>query len=520
MSSPATLTELVSLHAQRRPASLALAYHERRISYAELDSQSLRMAARLQRENLCVGDRVAFLGRNPDLYFVMLCACSAIGAIFVPLNWRLASAELERVIQDCDPALTLFDGDFENSLNCDSIKGRRRQSFSIDPVSGAHDLESWIGDPGEVAPAAASPEGVLVLLYTSGTTGQAKGVQLTHRCLIAPREAEMELGEWMQWKMPEEKLLAAMPLFHIGCLSATMMAFYRGCAVVLMDAADPEQILHTIAEQRITRALLVPTLITLMLASPRIAEFDLSSLRQVMYGGSPIAPNTLERALAVFGCEFAQGYGMSECAGTCIFLAPADHDPKQPKRLLSIGKPGSVAEFSVRSEDGEVLPDGEVGEIWVRSIGLMKGYWRRPEEDRQQIREGWYRSGDAGYRDAEGYFYLTDRFKDMIVSGAENIYPAEIERELAAHPAILESAVIGIPHERWGEAVHAFVVLRSPAAASADDLLAFLRTRIAGFKLPRSLEFIPALPRNAFGKVVKYQLREPFWAGRSRRIAG
>jgi acyl-CoA synthetase (AMP-forming)/AMP-acid ligase II len=515
-----TLTGMIRRHALDRPGQLAIEYRQRRLSYAQLWHESGRLAATLRREGIGKGDRVVFLGRNPDLYFLLLYGCSSIGAVFVPLNWRLAAAELGQALEDCEPRLVLADRDFAQLLEGEGGQRWPVRKFSIDAQTGAHDLETWLAETALADRIAAEPEDVAVILYTSGTTGRAKGVQLTHRCLLAPRQAEQELGAWMQWNAPHEKLLAALPLFHIGCLSAAMMAFYRGISVLLMDAADPELVLAAIADRRPTRALLVPTLINTMLAAPRLGEYDLSSLRLILYGGSPIAPQTLSRALNAFRCEFAQGYGMSEVAGTCVFLQPQDHDPAQAQRLLSIGKAGPTADLDVRDADGCPVPEGVVGEIWVRSIGLMKGYWRKPEEDARQIVDGWYRSGDAGYRDAEGYFYLTDRFKDMIVSGAENIYPAEIESALAAHPAVMESAVIGIPHERWGEAVHAIVVLRSGQSATAEELIAFLRTRIAGYKLPRSLEFSAALPRNAFGKIVKYQLREPHWQGRARRIGG
>lgn len=517
-----TLADIPRQYGARQPERMAIEYKQRRLNYGQLLSQSQRVAATLRREGIGKGDRVAFLGRNPDLYFLVLYGCSLIGAVFVPLNWRLAAAELQHVLDDCEPALLMLDRDFSAAF-ASAVGTKKLQPFSIDAHSGNHDLDDWFASLASAhdLPAIEVDSGdVAVILYTSGTTGKAKGVQLAHRCLLEPRAAEMRLGTWMEWNEPEEKLFAALPLFHIGCLSATMMAFYRGCAVVLMDQADPEALLDAIAEKRLTRGLLVPTLINLMLASPRIAERDLSSLRLIMYGGSPIAPAALTQALRLFKCDFAQGYGMSEVAGTCVFLEPRDHDLEQPQHLLSIGKAGPTADLDVRSIDGTPLPVGEVGELWVRSLGLMKGYWRKPEEDRLQMRDGWYRSGDAGYRDADGYYYLTDRFKDMIVSGAENIYPAEVERELGAHPAVQECAVIGIPHERWGEAVHAIVVLKAGAATTAEELGGFLRTRLAGYKQPRSFEFSAGLPRNAFGKVVKYQLREPFWTGHSRRIGG
>ncbi|WP_428312992.1 long-chain-fatty-acid--CoA ligase [Hydrocarboniphaga sp.] len=519
-----TLVDLLRHHADVQPQRLAIEYKQRQLSYGQLWAESGRVAASLRREGIGRGDRVAFLGRNPDLYFLMLYGCSRVGAVFVPLNWRLAPAEIEAVLADCEPLLLMVDRDFAEAIGgiCTPAAMMQPLVFTMDAVSGEHDLGSWLGDgDGEVDERpVADAEDTVVLLYTSGTTGRAKGVQLTHRCFIAPRRAEMDFGEWMQWSQPEEKLLAALPLFHIGCLSATMMAFYRGAAVLLMDAADPEAILAAIEKKKLTRGLLVPTLINLMLASPRIADYDLFSLRLVMYGGSPIAASTLTRALAVFNCEFAQGYGMSEVAGTCVFLEPKDHDPAQPQHLLAIGKAGPIAQLAVRSIAGEPAAQGEVGEIWVRSVGLMKGYWCRPDEDRLQMLNGWYRSGDAGYCDTDGYFYLTDRYKDMIVSGAENIYPAEIERELVLHAAVQEAAVIGVPHERWGEAVHAIVVLKPGSVATAEELTTFLRMRLAGYKIPRSLEFSTPLPRNAFGKVLKYQLRDPFWIGHARRIGG
>ena len=516
-----TLPELLDRHAAERGDRLAIEYRQRRLRYVDLQAQARRVAASLQRDGLRQGERVAFLGRNPDLYFSLLFGCAFAGVVFAPLNWRLAPAELDQVIDDLEPALVFVDRDFLGAYEaCEASSEPRAVRYSIDET-GNSDIEAWLATDAIVPkPVTISAEDTAVILYSSGTTGRAKGVELTHRCFLAPRKAELQLGDWMRWNEPEPKLFAGMPLFHIGCLSATMMAFYRSAAVYLMDAADPDAILDAIGQKKLTRGLLVPTLINIMLSSPRLSQCDLSSLEQIYYGGSPIAPTTLERALSAFGCEFAQGYGMSEVAGTCVFLPPQDHDPAQPQRLRSIGRSGPTANLDVRDAAGAPLADGEIGEIWVRSVGLMKGYWRKPGEDLKQIVDGWYRSGDAGYRDEQGYFYLTDRFKDMIVSGAENIYPAEIESALAAHPAVMESAVIGIPHARWGEAVHAVVVLRIGMSANVDEIVAFLRTRIAGYKLPRSIEFSGALPRNAFGKVVKYQLRDPHWAGLERRIGG
>jgi len=518
-----TLADCVLQHARRTPNRTAIEFKQRRLSYAELSAAALRFARGLQASGIGRGDRVAFLGRNSELYFVVLFGCSFCGAIFVPVNWRLAAAELDEILVDAAPRLLVADRSFACNLRPQRGDAAWLRLFSIDPVSGVHDLAPAVPDAlsDEVldGPMPLQENDVAALVYTSGTTGRAKGVMLRHDGFISRRRAEQQSGAWLRWNDPDERVLAALPMFHVGGLNAALMGLYQGATVCVVDHARPEELAGEIAERRITRALIVPALLGELLALPEERARGCSSLKTILYGSSPIAPALLARAIRAFQCDFVQLFGMTETTGACTFLAPADHDPARPQRLLSVGQPAPGMSLEARDPTGQPLPPNQVGEIWIQGPTLMSGYWNRPADTAAVMVGGWYRSGDAGYRDEAGYWYLTDRIKDMIVSGGENVYPAEVERVLAAHPAVREVAVIGVPHEKWGEAVLAVVVVQAGLEVSAEALIVHARQQLAGYKLPKSVEFVGALPRNALGKILKQELRRPYWAGHARGIA-
>jgi fatty-acyl-CoA synthase len=360
-----------------------------------------------------------------------------------------------------------------------------------------------------------APDDDVIQLYTSGTTGHPKGVQLTNANYLGI----MECGEAMGLAVytPDDVVLVAMPFFHVAGVNIGLLALSQGARCIVLGDIDPQRILTLIQTKRITYAFLVPAVILFLTQQPNARDIDFSSLKVMSYGASPIAEELLRTAQAIMGCGFMQVYGLTETTGAGTFLPPEDHDAALGK-LRSCGKPAPGVEIRVVGGDGGVLSPREVGEIQIKGSTVMKGYWNKPDATRKSIAESWFATGDAGYFDEEGYLYIHDRVKDMIVSGGENIYPAEVENAVFGHPAVADVAVIGVPDEKWGEAVKAIVVRKQGAEVSEAEIIAFARERIAGYKLPKSVAFADALPRNPSGKILRRELRQPYWEGRERQV--
>jgi long-chain acyl-CoA synthetase len=492
-----TFAEIIRGHAAARPNAPALTFEDVTQTFAALDASSSRTANALRAEGIRPGDRVAVLTKNRAEFFELIIACSKIGAILVGLNWRLAAAEIAAILADAAPAIVIA-GPQERSLLPETPIRTIVFGEAYDAWRDAHAAT----DPGHRG----APDEVILLLYTSGTTGLPKGVMLTNEGMSYTRR----LAE--AWGMTSASVnLVAMPMFHIGGCgygSSTMMA---GGHTVLMREVDPARAIELIARHRVTHTFFVPAVVQMLLQAPGIEDADLSSLELLMYGAAPIGDVLLKRAIEKLNCGFMHAYGMTEASGTVTILPPADHEPDGPRAglLKSCGKPLPWVELRVIDPATQTdATAGTVGEVWLRSAMIMKGYWNNPAATREAIVEdGWYRTGDAGTRDADGFLYLVDRFKDMIISGGENIYPAEIENALNAHPAIREVGVIGIEHSRWGETPMAVVVLREGGTATAEDIIEFTRSRLARYKCPTSVVFVDALPRNASGKLLKHEMR-------------
>lgn len=497
------LLDLLRQHAAEMPTSPCLTFGSETQDFAELDIRCNRVANALSQMGVKAGDRVAILARNMAAHFEMMFGCAKLGAIFVPLNWRLASREISRILTDCQPALLLIENDLR------SVLPNNFATFTINLETG---YPKWRDAASPVdTMRLAAPNEPLLVLYTSGTTGTPKGVVLSHENLSYLSRMAGEL-----WGFTAHSVnLVAMPLFHIGGIGYAMTAFSQGGHTVLHQQVDPAKIIETIRDFNVTHAFFVPTVIQMLIEVPDVVDMDLSSLEFMLYGGAPIGEAVLKRAIAVFGNVFNHAYGMTETAGTVITLAPKDHDPGGPlaHRLRSCGLPMPWNELAlIDPATGCAVKTGDVGEIRLRSKANTLGYWNQPVESSMTITpDGWLCTGDAAYQDADGYVYIHDRFKDMIVSGGENIYPTEIENVLYDHPGIVEAAVIGVPHERWGETPRAYVVARAGADVSEADLIQFTRNRLARYKCPTSITFVTSLPKNAAGKILKRGMRDAKW---------
>lgn len=500
-------------HAARRPDHAAVTTGGgRTLSYRELDALSSRVANALIGVGVEPGDRVAHVGRNRAEFAATMFGASKVRATLAGASWRLAVDELGGVLADADPKVVVVDEEF--AANVQAVAARVPGLRQVVVAGATGDFDTWTARVPSVDPGLEPrPDDVVLITYTSGTTGLPKGVMATNSMI------EAHLTRPMPWCLdPASVMLVVSPVFHAAGSAWVFLGVYHGAHVVLLPDANPRLVLRAVGEHRVTHTMLVPALIQFMLQTPECAGTDLSSLRTVVYGASPISETVLSQALETFGCELAQGYGMTETLGPITFLYPADHDPALGL-LRSAGRPSPGIELAiVDPETGEERPPGEVGEVWTRSDQNTIGYWRKPEETGALFRDGWLRTGDAGYVDDRGYLFLTDRVKDMIVSGGENVYPVEVENALMAHPAVADVAVVGVPDERWGETVKAVVVAAPGGVPVPDELIAHCRERLAGFKCPTSVDLVDELPRNPSGKVLRRLVREPYWKGRARLV--
>ena len=514
----ACVADLARKHGRERPDAEAMWFEGRTTTYAELDRLSSQCANALIAAGVRPGDHVGVLAKGSDDFFILWMGCLKARACLTPVNWRLAPPEVAFILKDAS-CRVLFVGPEYVEVAAGLGEACPDLSTFIQ-LEGGHPswpaFRPWLAaasDADPMLPAQADDDAIQ--LYTSGTTGLPKGVQLTQANYAVVFHSAATA--WCRFKAGQA-VLVAMPLFHVAGANMGMLSFLAGSKAVILREAEGAAILKAIGEHRVNHAFLVPALINMLLQHPDLPGADVSSLGDIYYGASPIAEDVLLRAGKAFGCGFTQLYGLTETIGAGAYLPPDAHDPAKGK-LRACGVPSPGFEVRVRVEARDAAP-GEVGEIEIRSKGVMKGYWNRPEATADAIdSEGWFKSGDAGFFDADGYLHIHDRVKDMIVSGGENVYPAEVENALFSHPAVADAAVIGVPDERWGEAVKAIVVLKPGATADAAAIIAHCRSRIAGYKIPKSIDFIEVLPRNPSGKVLRRELRAPFWEGRSRQVA-
>jgi acyl-CoA synthetase (AMP-forming)/AMP-acid ligase II len=496
---------------------VALWFEGRELSYRELDRAANRVANALIRVGLEPGERVCVLDKGHSAFFEVLFGIAKAGGVYTPVNWRLAAPELAYVLNDSRAPVVFVGEAFTGALASveqELAKVRTLVRWGDGPDSWPS-YQSFLADAPDTDPMRDGGDHETAWqLYTSGTTGHPKGAELTHSNLAEI----MFLGPTGFGSVAEgDVALICMPLYHIGGSGYALATFFAGAQLVLTREANPPEILDLIARRGVTHAFFVPALLNMLLQQPSCAETDFGSLKTVLYGASPIPEELLKASVETFGCNFVQAYGLTETTGVVALLPPHDHVPGNP-RLRACGLPIFGAEIKIVDTEGNECAAREVGEILIRGGMVMKGYWNLPEATASAIREGWFHTGDAGYLDEDGYLYIHDRVKDMIVSGGENVYPAEVESVLYAHPDVADVAVIGVPDERWGEAVKAVVVLKEGSHVSDRELIDACRSQIAGYKTPRSIDFVDELPRNPTGKILKRVLRERYWAGRERRV--
>ena len=513
-----TVVDIVRDH--REVDTPALIFEGRELSHRDLDRRSSQAAQAMAAAGVTAGDRVAYLGKNRPEYFEVLFGAAKLGAVAVCVNWRLAAREIGHVVADAQAEVLVVGGEMAGHVAAiegdlaHALPGLTMVALDPHPVWVAY--EDWIDtqpatDPGFTA----DTDTVVLQLYTSGTTGLPKGAMLTNRNFFAMAGAASPV-----WGLhPGVVSIGVSPLFHIAGTGWNLMILAFGGTVVLHREVDTEAILTDIGRYRVTHAILVPAILQLLLERRNQGAADPSSLETVVYGASPIADRVLLDLFGAFDCKFMHSYGLTESCGSVTTLGPEDHDPSRPGLLRSCGFPFPSVELRIVDTDTvTTMPDEQVGEVWIRGDQVMAGYWRNPQATAEAIdADGWLHTGDAGFM-RDGRLYLHDRVKDMIISGAENIYPAEVENVLMSHRDVVEVAVIGVPDPRWGETVKAIVVRRSGSGVDGAELIDHARANLARYKCPTSVDFVDALPRNGTGKVLKRELREPFWAGHDRRI--
>jgi long-chain acyl-CoA synthetase len=499
---------------------------EQRWTYRELHQRVAAFDCALDGLGLAAGDVVGVLGLNSAAHLVAWLAIPRSGRVLNDLNVRLAPVELEFILGDCAACVLLIDDAFLEvgralAESCATVEHLVYIGAGATPDGCLSFAEMTVGEGAPLAPV--DPDAVAGIFYTGGTTGLPKGAMLTHRNLVANAKHVLIALAYTE----QDSYLHAAPMFHLADGASTYALTWVGGRHVIIPAFDPELWLGTVAAEGVTHALLVPSMINMVINHPALADYDLSCLRNMLYGASPMPEQLLRRAMEVFPCEWWQGYGMTEAAPIVTFLTPEDHrrgaagEEPHASRLRSAGRPAVGVEAQVRREDGSPAEIGEPGEVWVRGPNIMKGYYNREQETATALdADGWYHSGDAAYADAEGYLFIVDRVKDMIITGGENVYCTEVENAIYQHPAVLECAVFGVPDERWGERVHAAIVLKPDASVEETAIVEHCRMLIAGYKLPRSFEVsTELLPKSGAGKILKRELRKPHWAGQERQVS-
>lgn len=512
----------MSRAARHYPGHTGVIFEGTHLTWSQVNARTDSFAYALAQLGVTRGDRVGILMNNCHQYIEALFACFKLGAIAIPMNARLHPREVAFHLNDARAKVLVFSsGCGENVARIQSELDETLHFISVGAKTGNFlDYETLIArypSPGDMS-VEVDPDETAWLFYTSGTTGHPKGVMLTHRNLTA---AAVGWAADLMPLSPEAVTLHCAPLSHGAGIHA-IAAVAKAAGNVILPRFDPEQFLRAVQVHRVTNSWMVPTQVKLLVNSPAVDRYEYSTLQHVVYGGAPMYLEDLKFAIRRMGSIWVQIFGQGESPMTGTYLRREEHvldgTPEQVRRMMSAGIARTGMEVKILDEDDREVPVGDSGEICLRGPTVMKGYWERPEDTAATLRNGWLHTGDIGYMDENGYVYVVDRSKDMIISGGMNIYPRELEEVLQTHPAVYECAVIGVPDEKWGEAVKAVVVLRDGATASEQELIDYCRHNLASFKKPQSVDFVPELPKSAYGKILKRELRDKYWKERDRRI--
>lgn len=507
-----TLAGIVERHAQRRPDAIAIRYGERQWSWAEWSSRIRRAAGALRGAGIQRGQCVAFLDKNHPACLEVLIGGASVGAVTTVVNWRVIGDELVHVLADSGARVLVVGAELRPAA-----EAAARRVPSLERIIEVGDEYESLLAAAEPAPsdAGVDTDETALVIYSSGTTGRPKGVLLSQRALV---NHAVNLAPAFPFADGDANLVA-MPLFHVGGIGYALFGIRAGAPTIMTREPDAAALIGAVRAGA-THAFFVPPVIARFLDAGEAARASIAGLRYIVYGAAPMPLPLLHRALSTWpGTKFVQVYGQTELCGAVTALSDDDHrDTARPELQLSAGKAVQGCEIRIVDPDsGAELPAGRSGEVWVRSNQNMSGYLNRAEATAETITaDGWVRTGDVGRLDADGYVYIEDRLKDMIITGGENVYGPEVESVLIEHPAVVDAAVIGVPDDFWGESVKAIVV--ADGDVDAADVIEFCRRHLAGFKCPRTVDFVTELPRNASGKILKTQLREPFWRDRDRRV--
>jgi fatty-acyl-CoA synthase len=505
-----TLAERSARHAKQRADHIAIICEDREVSYGELHRASNRTARALWAAGLGVGSRIAFLGRDSEHYYDIALGSAKAGTVLVPINWRLTAGEVDHILRDSGAELLFVERDYLPVAQ--RVQGELpslRLLVEMDtPDRRAGGFLAWKGDyPDTELESLTGPDDPVLQVYTSGTTGLPKGAVMANRSFFTFIDNMNAHGvDWIDWR-PEDRTLVAFPGMHMAGISWFMHGFSVGLTNVIMPVFVASDAVRLIERLGINTTFIAPAMLHLMLSETWATRETFRTMRKVVYGAAPMPEDLLLRGIELIGCEFAQMYASTETGSIAACLPPEDHVPGSPL-LKACGKACPGNEVKIVDQDGNPLPVGEIGQVCVRISAGFLGYWNRPEATESTLVDGWIRMGDMGYLDENGYLYLRDRMNDTIIVAGQNIYPVEVENALGAHPAVAEVAVVGVPDERWGEVVQAFVVPMAGQQLKARELMLFLRGKIADYKIPTKYEFLESLPRNPTGKVLRRVLKE------------
>jgi len=518
MNGAHTVADLLRASSRSHRDSSAIVGEGRTVTYGEIDTRTNQVASGLLAHGLERGDRVAYLARNGTEFWELFFGTAKSGAAVVPLNFRLSAPEIAWILSDAEPSVLVVEDHLTELVPADYAGLRVVFSQEGEPTvpDGWVGYEPWLAQQSTTDPEQdVRGDELLSLMYSSGTTGTPKGVTTTGDAMlaaVAAFAAQFEVG-------PDTVSLVPTPYYHIAAGGWSLISLAHGGQIIQFIEVTPQSMIGLLVAHRATHVIMVPTVMAMVIANPAAAAADYSSVQHLVYGGSPISETVMLGTQKIFDAKLSQSYGLTETIGVLTILRPEDHVVGADSKLQSAGRAVPGVEIRVVDGEGKDVPTGEVGEVITRGANVTRSYWRRPDAtDASYFDGGWFRTGDAGYLDEDGYLFLKDRLKDMIVTGGENVYPAEVENVLMAHPAVQEVAVIGIPSEKWGETPHAVVVTRQGESVTGEEIIAFCRERVAHYKCPTSVEVIEMLPRNPSGKILKRELRAPHWAAAERTI--